>query len=458
MKEKVIRLLFEFFKSYMSPEDAVIATLGGWGLEAGLWQEMRVKKDNGWLIERSLTLRKNLIKDFPFHYVNQLKSFPRLFQSVKGRDTGIDFFHLDLCGTIEPSYDLIYDVLPLVLTSKGKCLAITVADQRRNRTSENFEPVFIEGRKLFGKSANEELLRHLKLESAELATYLQNGIHDEGIARREFGVLVHLAKVLGNTKIERMERYVYHSEVGSNNTPFRMRTYILHLESGLLNPKEWIRNPIQLVLPEKCVFINQYSEMEKKGSKKMTFNQKTYPSLAGMLTHASAEVKADFDKLMLEFEASKEFGNELSELLAKYGFGITRPKRATPINDTKATVLLPGELWGTTDKDVSVKLFLLEAESKGPEALAAARKTAIKYLEIGRQEKKGNIVGSHLARTKGNKFRPFFVKSVLKQVAPEQHDAVLEALAGYYNTLGNTTDTAMLKQEAVQCGYGVTVQ
>lgn len=456
MKEIVIRLLFDFFRSYMSPKDAVIATLGGWGLEATLWKEFEVQKENGWLIERNIDRRKVLIPNFPFHNVNQLGSFPRLFRSVKGEGVGVDFFHLDLCGTLEASYELIHQVLPLVLVSKGKCLAVTVADQRRNRSHENFKPVFIEGKKLFGKPVAEELLRHLKLEGAELATHLEGDVHDEGIARREYGFFVHLAKVLGDTKIERMERYVYHSEVGARSASFRMRTYMFHLEHGELNPMDWVRNPIQLVLPTGCVIVNNQfinrSETEKKGSS-MKFNEKLYPALSGMLVHASDEVRADFGRLMESFGSSDELAGELATVLAKHGFG-SRSKRIAKPSEVVTPLPFPGERWGTTDKEVAVKLFLLESKAGcDSEAFDKAREVAATYLGISDDNKKNRNLGAHLARTKGEKFRPLFMKSVFESTPSENHEKVISDLAKCYTSLGCETNVQNLQEEAVQAGY-----
>ena len=455
MKDTVIRLLFDFFMSYMSPKDAVIATLGGWGLEATLWQELGVQKDNGWLIERSIPLRKQLIRGFPFHHVNQLKTFPRIFRSVKGDGVGVDFFHVDLCGTLEASYELIREVLPLVLAGTGKCLAVTVADQRRNLSHENFKPVFIEGKKLFGKMVAEELLRHLKSEGMELATHLREGVSSDGIARREYGFLVHLAKVFGDTKIERMERYVYHSEIGSNNAAFRMRTYVFHISKGELKPKDWVRSPIQLVTPSGCITINKPSDTETKKGSTMNLDPKRYPALAGMLAHASAEVKADFGRLLESLSGSNELHDDLAQLLAKHGFE-ARSKRTTKKTTEGDASPKPfaGERFGITDKGVAVKIFLLESEATcDPEAFDNAKEVAAKYLGINKKDNKGNTLGAHLARTKGEKFRPLFVKSVLMCTPSEQHEAVLSVMTSAYNSLGATTDSNKLSQEAIQVGY-----
>jgi hypothetical protein len=380
---------------------------------------------------------------------------------VKGSGAAVDFFHLDLCGTLEGSYELIRKVLPLVLASQGRCLAVTVADQRRNISHENFKPVFIEGKRQFGKLAAEGLLRTLKVESKELATYLEGEVLHEGIARREYGFFVHLAKVLGNTRIEQMVRYMYHSEVGDRNTSFRMRTYMFRLGQGALSPEEWVRTPIQLVSETGIIATTQASHTEEKESTMTTtFNPKTYPALAGMLQHASAEVRADVDRLVEDLGSSHTvaFAEDLILLLAKHGFDSNSKKHIVQENDAgvATTVTFPGETWGTTSKEVAVKLFLLEKDAEGADALTAACPVAAKYLGINRMKNRRRTLGSHLARTKGEKFRPIFLKSVLESIPKELHDPILNALAGYYTTLGNETTVKALIQEAIGAGYNVS--
>jgi hypothetical protein len=465
MKDSVIRLLFDFFSQYMSPKEAVVATLGGWGLEATFWNELGVKSENGWLIERSRTGRTHLIRNFHYRHVNQLKSFPVLFKAVNGEDTGVDFFHLDLCGTIEPSYELIEGLVPLVLASKGRCLAITVADQRRNRSDEHFKPVFIEGKKMFGKNAAEALLRSLKSEGNELASHFDDRISGESVARREYGFLVHLAKVLGDTKIEQMVRYVYHSEIGGNNMPFRMRTYMFRLSKGELVPSDWVRSPVRMVTPDGLVVINPKHPQEEGVNERkqgMKFDPEKFPALAGMLKHTSAEVRADFKRLLASFVepvvAVDTLVRDIEGVLAKYSIDgkqvekSLRAKREPKKRDQKSEDF-PGKRFGTTSDNVAVKIHLLEAEAQGEDSLEKARERCYEFLGITNLKNKRGTVGAHHARTKGDTFRPSFVKSILASTPQDKHDEVLGLLASSYTTLGHQTDMDTLRQEAVSAGY-----
>ena len=149
-KQKVLKFFLDFIGSVVPVEDARIATLGGQGLEARIWQGAGVPHDHGWLIERKKALSRELIEELPYHYTNGLETFPRVFRSVEGSDAMLDGLHLDYCGTVEPRLQEIGAVLPLIVHNIG-CLAVTVSDQRRNLSLRASRTVF---RSFFQKVAD----------------------------------------------------------------------------------------------------------------------------------------------------------------------------------------------------------------------------------------------------------------------------------------------------------------
>jgi hypothetical protein len=127
-KGRIIRRFLDFVSHYVPIPDARLATLGGLGIEAKIWEEMNVT--HGWLIELNHRRRTNLIRKNRFKITNRLKTFDSVLAG-HGDEGFIDGFHLDLCGTF--ANKVVHDfapILPHMFKSRGKCLAITVADQR----------------------------------------------------------------------------------------------------------------------------------------------------------------------------------------------------------------------------------------------------------------------------------------------------------------------------------------
>src|SRR6185437_5973807 len=145
-----------------------------------------------------------------------------------------DGFHLDLCGTFDG--DMVRDfspIVPLVQKGRGRCLAITVADARRNKALEQWPEVRRHGRRYFGKSANALYERITEQQqrlpvNKNLPAFMQQ-FDPEKAAKREFALLVAVTELLKKataTFPTEVERYIYVSRYGK--TPFRMRTYFFH--------------------------------------------------------------------------------------------------------------------------------------------------------------------------------------------------------------------------------------
>jgi hypothetical protein len=138
-KQRVLELLVDFLSDYAPLPDQRVATLGGKGCEAVVWRQKGVRPENAWLIERDASRARKLVSRHPSfcHIYGDLNTFAEAIRrQYFGRAT-LDFFHWDLCGTVEPVLKDIRVVLPLLATGFSKCLAVTVADSRRNLSIEN---------------------------------------------------------------------------------------------------------------------------------------------------------------------------------------------------------------------------------------------------------------------------------------------------------------------------------
>ena len=133
-KTTAVHRFLAFLAQYLPLDQAILATLGGEGLEPHLWQEAGVAGDHGWLIEQRDLYRNHLDQHLPYNICPDLATFPDEIQRLKGAPNFVDAFHLDLCGTLEKSIDIFAPVFPLITSGVGQCLAVTVSDSRSNRS------------------------------------------------------------------------------------------------------------------------------------------------------------------------------------------------------------------------------------------------------------------------------------------------------------------------------------
>jgi hypothetical protein len=232
-KEQVIRFFLAFLSRYVPLGQAQLATLGGRGIEAGIWSELGVPSEHGWLIERSRERGGKLIRGHHYQIHNQLGTFDRILAGFGMDHAFIDGFHLDLCGTL--SDNAIADfapVVPLVLASKGRCLAITVADARRNLVLEQWPKFQKRGRKLFGKQKADDFYEQITAFQRNVPIKKDQPAFIKPFdpvkaSRREFGLLVEFAELLSEQKLPwipvAVERYIYCSgqvSLDSHSTSF----------------------------------------------------------------------------------------------------------------------------------------------------------------------------------------------------------------------------------------------
>ena len=278
-KRTVLRQLADMVRSYIPLEQANIATLGGEGLEVSVWKEAGVPENHLWLIERKINRSQNLVRMYPdaFHIHGQLSRFPGAFEAHNGLREGLEYFHWDLCGTLEPVINDLRAIFPLVLRGQAKCLAITVADARRNRSLEEPEKIMQLAQAVFGNrldrvEGNLRLLHKLPL------TCLCNvEANPDQVTLRELAVLLNvflaLTRVAPVDMVEsyldnklgelphpkflpdRLERFIYHSDSPNN---FRMRTYFLHIADVAEPPSmsKAGRMLANLILSASCTWVD----------------------------------------------------------------------------------------------------------------------------------------------------------------------------------------------------------
>ncbi|MDB5194459.1 MAG: hypothetical protein JWN50_473 [Parcubacteria group bacterium] len=263
-KERILRRFLAFLSRYRSLPEARLATLGGNGTEARLWAESKI--DHGWLIELNRKLRGRLIEEHGYKIHNRLGTFHQILGGYGGDEGIVDGFHLDLCGTMREG--IISDftpILPLIFKSKGRCLAITVADARRNLALEDWPTTKERALELFGKRSR-GILRSLEAQARLLPVRRTDHpawmkpFNPAKAAKREFAMLVTVGEILLPYRWTpvAMERYVYVSSYQGHR--FRMRTYLFHFERKNADAPSltdvWKKSPLYFDTPEEMLDID----------------------------------------------------------------------------------------------------------------------------------------------------------------------------------------------------------
>lgn len=465
------RFYGEFVGRYLPVVESRLATLGGEGFEARLWQELGVPSENGWLIEHGRAFSERLIRQFPYRKCNKLSVFPGLLRSVCGPHASVDVFHLDLCGTLESSLEEFRSVFPLVTgKSKGRCLAITVADQRRNRSVEEFPTLQRWGATVLGSSLAETLFAHLCREQELLLGQEKGGLLErdaEDGAKREFGLFLHLFHLfVGDRRFpaflpDCVERHVYVSDYGKR--PFRMRTFFLHVAErvGILPQsapwvlaRHWQNAGIWVFRNggfSHCQVPRDRKEMHMPVSD-------DFPRLTLLVRTIGGPVQEEFDRLLALAEEAAAVADDprgafrsLAERILGAGpGGNSSPSSAPSVSVPGVPQQDAGSDGGSDLVVLRVRLNLLRARAEGGQDMyERERKNAYSMLGLtGRKHSRsrGRIVGAHYAYTQG-KFRGRFVRDAVARWG----DGVIGELAGYYSAInGATVDPNVLRREAEQ--------
>ncbi|MDE1875031.1 MAG: hypothetical protein KGI79_01095 [Patescibacteria group bacterium] len=309
LKADIVRLLMKFVSCYTPLKDARFATLGGQGIEPRVWQEFGIPPSNGWLIERSRTRGTTLISDLRYRVHNQLRTFADILAGHGRENAYVDCCHLDLCGTLSNEAAADFEpVLPLVFRGTGRCLAVTVADSRRNLALEQWPDFHSRGKKLFGRTARAiyaelESMQELIPVNRDAPSFIKPFDPEKG-ARREFGLMVEIAELLfasgAHWVPESIVRYVYVSRYSGN--PCRMRTYFFRFGKGRGAPsftgfaRAWAESP--LFFSSGGDFQEVVKNLPRQDLPTMHMNTNSQSKLAAIAQALGGAEQAEYEELM----------------------------------------------------------------------------------------------------------------------------------------------------------------
>lgn len=503
-KVQVLEALLAFVSRYRPLDQCVVATLGGRGLEAELWLKAGIAGSNGFLIERGRNSSRALLRrNFPYRHTDRLGQFARKLRTLKGQRASLDLLHVDLCGTMEPKLDDVKSLIPLVARSRAQCLAVTVADMRRNLTLETPLPdvKLRAGRYLVPQTAAEGFFNELLLQQKELPTtidlpaFFHSADPAKGAAR-ELGVFASVMEALnprpGRTMVvpDAIERYVFISRWSGR--PFRMRSYFFHL-------KRTRNNLIQLLAAENvwrssrlcflkngettviaaadrprstevsnfAYMVTSYAakspqpDIQPAGEEPTMIEAETkYEHLRKLAEAAGGKALTDFKEL-----AARNRGLEMAfSAVAQVMQGLTpdsgapagitpatgqktpRPSAAAEVNDRMTAVRLAEALRLLPTKLKASVMLLTAAAEAGSTNVSKLDPGAVsavyKLLGLGRKKSRHRTAGAMLARTQG-RFAARFVHSIMQNLDfPSVYSVVLgDHLAALYSQLLGRTIT-----------------
>lgn len=239
-KKLVLKRFYEMVGQYVPFNEACSATLAGEGTEAEIWLTVGIRPCNAWLVDRSPKVIKQVFRNFRdrgfgIHH-GRLEDFPAVVMSDHG---ALDSFHLDVCGTAEAFGEDLSAVLPLVLRSRARMLAVTVSDTRRSPSLHDPEGVKAQARKIFGTQWEPLWESLVKLHQC-VVDACQSRADPEQAALREVATLIVVFLALATVRIDGqspddlglrvmpvlLERFIYISAHAGQ----RMRTYIFRFE------------------------------------------------------------------------------------------------------------------------------------------------------------------------------------------------------------------------------------
>ncbi len=333
-KAEIIRSNILKLASMVPLPQARVMTLGGEGIEARIWQGYDIPPQNGWLIERNQARGGKLIKGFSYRSHNELRTFPKILAGLYGDDQAfVDYAHIDIFGTL--TEDVINDfapILPLVFKSRAKCLAVTVADSRRNTTLEQWPDILMRGSRLFGRKAK---LLYRKMLDVQKEIPTNEDIPEsfvkfnpENGAKREFGLLVQFAEVLEKLNLGMspcfIERYVYVSRYSGR--PFRMRTYFFRFESKrLAKPSRalahtWVRSRLSFANHEGFqeihrAHVREKYRVEKNKTTSMPAKMSDMPQtpkLAALAALVGGDIEGEYKSLLAKAGVIDKFASALA--------------------------------------------------------------------------------------------------------------------------------------------------
>lgn len=463
MKREIVRRFLEFTGRYVALSELRIASLGGQGWEFGVWKELSIPEEHGWIIERNRRATRELIKRFSYRYCPRLSLFPRVLERSSAGNDYLDALHLDLCGTLEPNFDEVKPVVSLVASqAHGRCLAVTVADARRNRALEAFSDVRSGLARLVGGPEVDRFLAHLVQEqralrpaSRRLPAFMQPA-DPEKCARRELGLFWQLIRLLTYqgrdiTAIpDCVERYIYVSRYQRSH-PFRMRTYFFHFDpvGTVGNTAAVVRKMMVRWQASRLEFLRKDILTVPEAAQEVPMaivSTEEFSHLASLARAAGGACQQEFDELMRRLRLMPAAEHAYVVLAEFFG----KPAVSSRAQPTVPVVGVSEQSSADNTNHVTVgaqvELIRSAAAHNGrpsEECYTRVRRllglNGRAYAKVFRRK-----LGGYYATTQG-KFRPSFMRRAVGALGP----AVLEELAPLYARIaGEPITVATLKAEA----------
>ena len=432
VKLAVLGYYLDFVARYVDLKKAIVATLGGNGHELEIWRDRGIAAKHGWMVERGRETRLKLITRFFYQLCTNLSALPNSIRGVSNPPL-LDAFHLDLCGTLEPSIADFSGVLELVGRSRGRCVAITVTEERRNTDLEDDQ---------LAKKLAEKLGEGVFQRFREQVIAEQNLFGKEKGVLREMGVLLHVIELFEKQRRfpvpDQIERIIYLSDMTPGKS-FWMRTYLFHLGREIVPRKERAQRLVGVwnVSPLRAYREGQFVPI------KVEEKENIMPEFSRLQTIAEAaggEVLQEFRELMELMESAKRLEEAMPALRLLVGeqgeVSVTPPvKKNTIVKPVERQPAQP--VGGNEFTRMDAQLEMLEIASKTGVASVGQQ-----YVRLAKRlgiptAKQGAVMRALFARTQG-KFRPSFVGRVVAEFG----DSFLAELVDYYSAIDGRAVTA----------------
>jgi hypothetical protein len=481
-KALVIQYILNIVGSFVALNEAHIMLLGGMGFDAKLCLQAGALENNINIIERKRSLMKKLMRLYPEAHTFQgsLKNAVQMLKAVHGRNVGMDFMHLDLCGTIDPIREALVPVMKLCVNGRTGCLAVTTADQRFNHAIHDPDAVIAKSYYTFGHHAK-QLFDDLK-EVHEFVQSNWNGTVADPykVALRELSMYNHIAEACGHDDShasilpDSLIRIIFSAD------GFRMRTYLFHVKKRERSTKseEVGKKFVDLVRMSPCYYLIQNQlvlvpRQERKGVAVMTHTKEIAElrkRLEPIWRIVSPAVKVDLDRLFEMAEsgdamrAVSAMEETLSQIKSNYSASSSNTEpadvvdEATPVDDSSEPVesVQPESNFvpikaspAMVVKDKVRMMFLIASsvpDSAGRQrAMDEASKKAARMLGLSDAQNQGDILRGIYARAMGRFRSAFVARQLLRYPDGAKREQMLKKLAKAY---GETQEILLEEAQA----------
>ncbi|MDF1497716.1 MAG: hypothetical protein P1P90_06745 [Patescibacteria group bacterium] len=468
-KTFVINHLLDLVGSYISLNDATMLLLGGYGDELKICLSRECSPEKIHIVEKSPgRMRKILRGDFgAVCFAGNVNHAHEMFAAMYGSKASIDYLHLDLCGALDPVEHALYSLMKLSVKSRGKCIAITTADQRANRANSDPDKIHKQSQELFDPYAENIWNSLIDLHTFVRATWNGTEADPNKVALRELSIYNHVALTcgLGNSQVfawpDRLERVIFSSG------GFRMRTYFFHIDGNErgMQQKQAREYFAELIHKAPCYYLisNQLVRVPPRKRRKDSKNMNRMEEIASLrarfelvlpvmsnsvqedllrlfelaemdgVAEAVNKMEAALEEIKSESSASSASLNEAQKPVKKH----PKKKESVVLESDGAPTFTPITVSDDMVLKDKVRLSLLMAGSIADEdgrqkALDAASIRAAELLGIHKLQNQADVLRGIYARSQG-KFRAIFVaRQLLQQPEGQLRERILVKLAKYY--------------------------